>query len=176
MNRFSRKESFLISNTLSCVPVLMHGKSVLIDLRNDSRVAGRIDYADGYMNISLNEVVFFDNVGGMHLFDNFTVTPRMIRSIQLPDDYPIMDDIREWCKNGCLNRSASAAAAANKMAKSKKLTFKQKRAEVRHKATLKEIAKQKQKQQQQQQQKKYKKVSKFPSFSEVLEVKRSVKK
>lgn len=47
MHGLSKPEIQRVFNTLSCIPVILQGKSVLIDLRNETSVAGRICDVDG---------------------------------------------------------------------------------------------------------------------------------
>ncbi|XP_073813022.1 U7 small nuclear RNA associated Lsm10 [Musca autumnalis] len=137
MQQFSRKENFLIANTLNCVPFLLQGHSVLIDLRNECSVAGVIDNADGHMNIHLTNAVFINRLGQQVPFDQFMVRERMIRQLHIPPDVNMAEDIRNWCEKGCLKRPLRT----NSGAKGGKRTFKQKRAQERHKEILQELEK-----------------------------------
>lgn len=42
-----RKEVHLIYNTLACVPKILENRNILIDLRNECSVAGKITNVDG---------------------------------------------------------------------------------------------------------------------------------
>ncbi|XP_037887221.1 U7 snRNA-associated Sm-like protein LSm10 [Glossina fuscipes] len=131
MQKFTRKEIFLKANTLNCVPIILQGHGVLIDLRNECSVAGRIDNADGHMNINLIEAVFIDRLQRQHAFEQFMVRERMIRQIHIPPHINITQEIRDWCESGC---------GRPKIKINKKRTFKEKRAQVKHKQILDEIA------------------------------------
>ncbi|XP_075166162.1 U7 small nuclear RNA associated Lsm10 [Haematobia irritans] len=135
MQQFTRKENFLISNTLNCVPYLLQGHSVLMDLRNDCSVAGVIDNADGHMNVHLINAVFINRHGQQVPFDQFMVRERMIRQIHIPSTVDMASDIRDWCNRGCTRRPPRFQQKGNKR------TFKQKRAEERHKEILQELDK-----------------------------------
>uniref|UniRef100_A0A1B0G7W8 Sm domain-containing protein n=1 Tax=Glossina morsitans morsitans TaxID=37546 RepID=A0A1B0G7W8_GLOMM len=137
MQKFTRKEIFLKANTLNCVPIILQGHGVLIDLRNECSVAGRIDNADGHMNINLIEAVFIDRLQRQHAFEQFMVRERMIRQIHIPPHINITQEIHDWCESGC---------GRPKLKINKKRTFKEKRVQVKHKEILDEIA-QKQKHQ-----------------------------
>lgn len=139
MQKFSAKENFLISNTLNCIPLLLEGEAVLIDLRNDTSVAGRIDNTDGNMNIHLKEVVFIDRHGGQHPFNEFMIRERMIRQIHIPEHINMLQRIQDWCDAGCSKRYPHGMLQKT----SKKLTAKQKRTQERHKEILQQIAIQK---------------------------------
>uniref|UniRef100_A0A1A9X2H1 Sm domain-containing protein n=1 Tax=Glossina brevipalpis TaxID=37001 RepID=A0A1A9X2H1_9MUSC len=130
MQKFTRKENFLKANTLNCVPIILKGQAVLIDLRNECTVAGIIDNADGHMNINLIEAVFIDRLQRQHPFEQFLVRERMIRQIQIPPHINVTQEIHDWCKSGC---------GRPKLKINKKRTYKEKRAQVKHKEILGEI-------------------------------------
>ncbi|XP_013103411.1 uncharacterized protein LOC106084342 [Stomoxys calcitrans] len=136
MQQFTRKENFLIANTLNCVPFLLQGQSVLIDLRNDCSVAGCIDIADGHMNVHLTNAVFINRLGQHVPFEQFMVRERMIRQIHIPPSIDMASMIREWCNRGCSKRPPRQFQK-----KGGKRTFKQKRAQERHKEILEEMEK-----------------------------------
>lgn len=46
-NKLSRVEGFLQFNTLTIVPLLLKNKNTILDLRNETSVAGTIDDVDG---------------------------------------------------------------------------------------------------------------------------------
>ncbi|KAH8404129.1 hypothetical protein KR215_010260 [Drosophila sulfurigaster] len=132
MQNFSAREKFLITNTLNCLPVLLQGRAVLIDLHNETSVAGIINIADGHMTCELTDAVFIDRNGEQHAFDNFMVRNRMIRLLHLPADLDIRTELlqQQQKRSGRFKKTNT------------KRTFKQKRAEDRHKETLDHITKQ----------------------------------
>ncbi|KAH8413781.1 hypothetical protein KR222_008087, partial [Zaprionus bogoriensis] len=132
MQKFSAREKYLISNTLNGLPVLLQGRAVLMDLRNETSVAGIISNVDGHMNCELTQVVFINRNSQCQAFDNFMVRNRMIRQIHVPADFDIAEEIAKQ------QRKLADRPKANS-----KRTFKQKRAELRHKETLAQITKQK---------------------------------
>ncbi|XP_017027955.1 U7 snRNA-associated Sm-like protein LSm10 [Drosophila kikkawai] len=135
MQQFSAREKYLVSNTLNCWPVMLQGHSVLIDLHNETSVAGIIDCADGHMTCELSKVVFIDRNGIQHPFDHFMVRNRMIRQIHIPTDLDVEQELRQAMERGVLRRKRVET-------KGGKRTFKQKRAEMRHKETLQMISQQ----------------------------------
>ncbi|EDW74733.1 uncharacterized protein Dwil_GK15741 [Drosophila willistoni] len=134
---YSSREKYLIANTLNCWPVMLQGHPVLMDLYNETSVAGIVDIADGHMNCELIHVVFIDRNGGQHLFDNFMVRNRMIRQIHIPDHIDAEQELRQAMERGVLRRNRGGDKPKNT-----KRTYKQKRAEVRHKETLQMISQQ----------------------------------
>uniref|UniRef100_A0A034VL03 U7 snRNA-associated Sm-like protein LSm10 n=1 Tax=Bactrocera dorsalis TaxID=27457 RepID=A0A034VL03_BACDO len=137
MQKASGKETYLITNTLNCLPFLLDGHSVLIDLRNESSVAGRIDATgtDGFMNIHLIDAVFIDRYGLQYPFEQFMVRPRMIRQIHLPAHLDAESTIRDWLDHG---RKPIRKAPQQRKGK---MTFKEKRAKQKHIEVLNEISK-----------------------------------
>lgn len=114
--------------------MLLQGHAVLIDLRNETSVAGRISNADGFMNINLEDAVFIDRNGLQYPFEQFMVRDRMIRQIHIPADFDVETEVQEYMEHGL---------KPQKPKKKPKRTFKMKRAEDRHKEILLEIEKQK---------------------------------
>lgn len=133
MQKFSAREKYLITNTLNCLPVILQGRAILIDLRNETSVAGTLRIADGHMTCELTDAVFFDRNGEQHVFDNFMVRNRMIRLLHVPADLDVgIELLQQQQQRRRMGRIKSNT----------KLTFKQKRAEERHKETLEHITKQ----------------------------------
>lgn len=144
MQQFSRKENFLLANTLNCIPFLLQNQAVLIDLRNECSVAGRIENVDGHMNINLTEVVFINRLGQQFPFEQFMVRERMVRQIHIPPHIDMAKEIEQWCEQGCIRRPLRRKDAAGHKGKR---TFKEKRAQERHKEILQNIERQKQQKQ-----------------------------
>ncbi|XP_055688601.1 U7 snRNA-associated Sm-like protein LSm10 [Lutzomyia longipalpis] len=82
----SRKEKANYFHTLSSVLFAFKDKSLVIDLKNETTVCGIVEEVDGFMNVDLREVVFVDEKGKQHLFDQFYVPKRKIRYVHLPKD------------------------------------------------------------------------------------------
>ncbi|XP_034476023.1 uncharacterized protein LOC117783008 [Drosophila innubila] len=132
MQNFNSREKYLISNTLNCLPVILQGRAVLIDLRNETSVAGIISVSDGHMTCELTQAVFIDRNGEQHAFDNFLVRNRMIRLLHVPADLDIGAELLQEQKD---------RRRVGRIKTNAKMTFKQKRAEQRHKETLENVAK-----------------------------------
>ncbi|EDW01425.1 uncharacterized protein LOC6559865 [Drosophila grimshawi] len=128
MQQFSAREKYLITNTLNSLPVILQGRAVLIDLHNETSVAGIIDSADGHMTCELTNAVFIDRNGEQHAFDHFMIRNRMIRLLHVPKDLDIKHEIEQLQRRPPKKNKANA-----------KRSFKQKRAEERHKETLESI-------------------------------------
>ncbi|ALC40670.1 Lsm10 [Drosophila busckii] len=131
MQNYSSREKYLISNTLNCLSTILQGKGVVIDLRNETTVAGIIDVVDGHMTCELKQAVFINRNNQLMQFDNFVVRNRMIRLLHVPADLDLKQGL------SLLQR--------RRMSKTNtKRSLKQKRVETRHRETLESISKQKQ--------------------------------
>jgi len=122
----SRKEYFNLYNTLSCIPNILLNENVLILLRNDTWVAGKISSADGFMNICLENVVFCDQKNSQYKLDNYAVRYRQILYVEIPEKIKIKSALGEYMDK------------LHKPHAKKKRTFKEKRALVKTKQTAKE--------------------------------------
>ena len=78
------KEDYLKNNTLSCVVAMCISEKTTIELRNESHVTGKIIDVDGFMNVTLENVIFCDACGNRRKFDSFFVQNRLIRFVQIP--------------------------------------------------------------------------------------------
>lgn len=105
--REKRGVNYILYNTLNCVPQLLIGYNTIVDLRNETSVAGHVDHVDGYrncsklphiyinsnispphrfMNIDMTNAVFIDQQLQQHPFDLFHIPARNVRYIHIPDD------------------------------------------------------------------------------------------
>lgn len=85
-SRQDKLEKRLLYNTLSCVVKGLEGLYTTIDLRNEATVTGKISFVDGFMNVEMEDVVFYDPRGDLYSFDTFYVQKRMIRFVHIPKD------------------------------------------------------------------------------------------
>lgn len=131
--RFDRREKHRLYNTLASVPVALIGHAVLIELLNLRSVAGRIVSVDGFMNISLEEVVLIDKTGKQFEFDQFFIKSESIKQIFLPEDFQEQEYLDV---NATLLKRSQEARNRMKTQNSRKND----RAQARHKETLQEIA------------------------------------
>lgn len=67
----------------------LQSQSLLIELSNNTQVAGKLDICDGYMNLTLSHVVFIDRDDKQYGFDTFMIRKRCIRYIHLPKNVSI---------------------------------------------------------------------------------------
>ncbi|CAG9835351.1 unnamed protein product [Diabrotica balteata] len=91
----TKKEVFFYHNYLTGLIKALEGEYTLIDLRNESSIAGRISKVDGYMNIDMNDVVFRDPLGNKYCFEQFFVRHRNIRYVHIPKELNSMELIQE---------------------------------------------------------------------------------
>lgn len=59
----SRKERFQYYNSLVCLAKALEGYRTLIDLRNEACLTGKIEQVDGFMNIEMSDVTFYNARG-----------------------------------------------------------------------------------------------------------------
>ncbi|CAG9783013.1 unnamed protein product [Diatraea saccharalis] len=88
------KEKFFYHNTLLCLVKALQDQSTVIDLRNDSYVCGIISSVDGFMNISMSNVVYCDSQGNEYSFENMFIHARNIRYVHVPQTFSILTTIR----------------------------------------------------------------------------------
>ena len=81
--------SFMRVNTLSCVIELSLGKVTTVELRNESFVTGKVVEVDGFMNVTLEDVIFTTPSGMKQKFSMFFAPNRLIRYVQIPPEIDI---------------------------------------------------------------------------------------
>lgn len=67
----------------------LHSRSLLIELTNNTQIAGKLDFCDGFMNLTLSHVVYIDRDDKQYGFDKFMIRKRCIRYIHLPKNVSI---------------------------------------------------------------------------------------
>ncbi|XP_037048593.1 U7 snRNA-associated Sm-like protein LSm10 [Bradysia coprophila] len=128
-NKPSRLENYLQYNTLTIVPHILRNTNTILDLRNETSVAGTIFDVDGYMNITMTNAVFVDQRNNQHSFESYFVPARTIRYIHIPESMNIQSAINDFLMS------------KHRPNRPKKVfSFKIRRAERRHQATLRELA------------------------------------
>ncbi|KAG5897295.1 hypothetical protein JTB14_011460 [Gonioctena quinquepunctata] len=90
-NLSSKREKFQFFNTLSCLVKSMEGLHTLIDLRNENAVSGKIVKVDGWMNVEMEDVVFYDSRGDEHVFPQFFITKRNLRYVHIPKGFSAVE-------------------------------------------------------------------------------------
>ncbi|CAG9863103.1 unnamed protein product [Phyllotreta striolata] len=96
--RSSRREQFHFYNSLACLVKALEGSHTLVDLRNESSVAGYVVLVDGYMNIELSDVVYLDPRGEKYYFPQFFVRHRNIRYVHIPSEHKSVDLMQNQLK------------------------------------------------------------------------------
>ncbi|XP_055637624.1 U7 snRNA-associated Sm-like protein LSm10 isoform X2 [Toxorhynchites rutilus septentrionalis] len=80
-----KKERYNSLNDLTGLAQCLVDMNILIDLRNETSVAGKIVYVDGFFNISMENVVFIDQLGKQFRMEELMIYPRYIRYIHIPE-------------------------------------------------------------------------------------------
>merc|ERR1719192_453191 len=69
----------------------LRNRRTTVELRNEGHVTGKVVEADGFMNITMEDVTFTDPRGSRLHFDSFIVQNRLIRYIQIPQSIDLKD-------------------------------------------------------------------------------------
>uniref|UniRef100_A0A182HKK3 Sm domain-containing protein n=1 Tax=Anopheles arabiensis TaxID=7173 RepID=A0A182HKK3_ANOAR len=80
------KEKYNSVNHLTGLAQCLIDRNTIIDLRNETMVAGTIVDVDGYMNVTMENAVYIDQLGRQYPLDNFMVYSKYIRYIHIPKD------------------------------------------------------------------------------------------
>ncbi|XP_049276548.1 U7 snRNA-associated Sm-like protein LSm10 [Anopheles funestus] len=123
---FKGKEKFHSVNYLTGLVQCLIGRNTLLDLQNETTVAGTIVDVDGFMNVTMENAVFIDQLGRQYLLENFVIYSKYIRYIHIPKDINIKASFEEYINT----------MTGKKTPVDKKLTFKQKRAVLNNLATM----------------------------------------
>ena len=93
----SAQERAILTSTLACLIKSLTNKRTTVELRNESFVTGKVGnigllnfadtkpgftqivHSDGFMNISMEDVLFTDALGQKSKFDSFFVQNRLVR-------------------------------------------------------------------------------------------------
>ncbi|CAG9762180.1 unnamed protein product [Ceutorhynchus assimilis] len=125
----TRKEKSLLLNTLAGSVKTLENSYTTVDLRNEHCVTGKIVKVDGYMNLEMEDVVFYDMRGAQKCLATFYVCGRNIRQVHIPKRI----DPVEMFKNQLTNLT-------RRKEKTKKV-FKTSRAEKKNLQTIREAYK-----------------------------------
>uniref|UniRef100_A0A182QN48 Sm domain-containing protein n=1 Tax=Anopheles farauti TaxID=69004 RepID=A0A182QN48_9DIPT len=126
---FDKKEKFNSVNHLTGLAQCLINRNILIDLRNETSVAGTIINVDGHMNICMENVVYIDQLGKQYPLDNFTIYSKYIRYIHIPEEINMTAALEERIKS---------LGQPTRIVTNKKATYKEKRAKMYQLQTLAE--------------------------------------
>jgi len=73
------QENAMMTTTLACLLPAVRNKRTTVELRNESFATGRVVVVDGFMNITMEDVVVTDPAGNQSKFDSFFVPHRLVR-------------------------------------------------------------------------------------------------
>ena len=129
----SAQERAILTSTLACLIKSLTNKRTTVELRNESFVTGKVGnigllnfadtkpgftqivHSDGFMNISMEDVLFTDALGQKSKFDSFFVQNRLVRYdtcvfviesfkslpdryVQIPKHVNIQQSLEEVCQ------------------------------------------------------------------------------
>ncbi|XP_053695359.1 U7 snRNA-associated Sm-like protein LSm10 [Sabethes cyaneus] len=123
-----KREIYRSLNELVCLPQCLVGQNILIDMRNETSVAGKITNVDGFMTIFMKNAVYIDELGKHYQMEEFMIYPRCVRYIHIPETITIVPALEEHI----------AKMTARKPKNPTKMTFKIKRARQYQQQTLAE--------------------------------------
>ena len=89
-NMASLREKFKIKNTMVCLLKAIEGKRTQVELRNENVIVGTIVVCDGYMNLTMRNVIFKPVKGKEARFTDFYVQGKQIRYVHIPDEVDII--------------------------------------------------------------------------------------
>jgi len=90
------QEKAILNSTLACLVKTLQNKRTTVELRNESFVTGKIVQSDGFMNITMEDVLFTDAHGNKAKFDSFFVQNRLIRFVQIPKHLDIKKELKTY--------------------------------------------------------------------------------
>ncbi|XP_053657685.1 U7 snRNA-associated Sm-like protein LSm10 [Anopheles marshallii] len=115
---YKGKEKYNAVNYVTGFAQCLIDRNTLIDLQNETSVAGTIVDVDGFMNVTMENAVYIDQLGRQYLLDNFVVYSKYIRYIHIPKDMNIVASFEHYLNS----------TTVKKKPVDRKLTFRQKRA------------------------------------------------
>lgn len=86
----NRREKHNSYNSLVGLIQSLINRNLLIEINNNVQVAGTLDYCDGFLNLSLKNVVVIDINNETYGFNDFMIRKRTIRYIHIPNDVSII--------------------------------------------------------------------------------------
>ncbi|XP_061505252.1 U7 snRNA-associated Sm-like protein LSm10 [Anopheles gambiae] len=122
------KEKYNSVNHLTGLAQCLIDRNTIIDLRNETMVAGTIVDVDGYMNVTMENAVYVDQLGRQYPLDNFMVYSKYIRYIHIPKDVKILPSFENYL----------SSMAGPQRGEKKKLTFREKRTKMSNLNTMME--------------------------------------
>ncbi|XP_053406147.1 U7 snRNA-associated Sm-like protein LSm10 isoform X2 [Mercenaria mercenaria] len=96
----TKREKFYMMNSMLCLLKVVEGKRTTVEMRDEKEVTGVIKHVDGYMNISMEDVVF-KSLTGKKKFDKFFVNGKTIRYVHIPDEINMKSAMEAKLKEMC---------------------------------------------------------------------------
>ena len=87
------RHKYIVQNTLIALLKGVEGEVTTIDLRNERKVTGKIEWVDEGMNVDMTDVTFVDVMGRETEFSNLYIQGRNIRYVHIPDHCDIVESI-----------------------------------------------------------------------------------
>ena len=126
------KHKYVVHNTLISLLKGIEGELTTVELRNERKVTGKIDYVDENMNVNMSDTTFIDVMGRKTEFTNFYIQGRNIRYVHIPDHIDVIDTIQ-----GTFDRY-KRPKIEKRVPKQRCLTKKEQRAKMKNKTIEKQ--------------------------------------
>ena len=127
MKMSKEANSYMRANTLSCVVELSLGKVTTVELRNESFVTGKVVEVDGFMNVTLQDVVFTTPSGIKQKFNMFFAPNRLIRYVQIPPEVDIKKGLARLLDKSAAAKTGSKAEFSLSKGRKHIMSFREKR-------------------------------------------------
>jgi len=120
------REKFYFRNTMLCLLKAIEGKHTKVEMRDEKEVTGTIVKVDGYMNISMENVVM-DTGGRYQKFDQFFVNGKTIRYVHIPDEVNMKQAMERQLHKTDYNKAAAKVSQNIKDAAWQKMKMKERK-------------------------------------------------
>lgn len=91
----SAKSTAFKYKTLNILVSGLEGKNIIVEMKNDSEIEGRLESSDGFMNLQMKNGTFTFADGKKSKFSDMKVRGSSIRFVQLPSDINPVSVIRQ---------------------------------------------------------------------------------
>lgn len=92
-------------NSMLCLLKAVEGKRTTVEMRDEKEVTGVIKQVDGYMNISMEDVIF-KTLTVEKKFDKFFVNGKTIRYVHIPDEIDMKSAMEAKLKQMCTHTAS----------------------------------------------------------------------
>uniref|UniRef100_A0A0B6Y7C9 Sm domain-containing protein n=1 Tax=Arion vulgaris TaxID=1028688 RepID=A0A0B6Y7C9_9EUPU len=91
----SSRSKFYFFNNMVCLLKALEGKQIIVEMRNNILVKGRLDFAECTMNLEMSHVLLTNSRGVTSNLSKFYVKGRHIMFVIIPEEVDIVKAM-EW--------------------------------------------------------------------------------